>query len=137
MKITEAIRKHKIVIVIAIGLLLLVAGIVAAAVSRQYAVPTSGDTQSISLGVPTSIDWGLVANGTLTTKNIQVTNNGNIPVTLSLSTVSLSPSIIALTLGWDYTGAILNPSQTITIQLSQTITATGAWNYSTVITATG
>jgi len=84
----------------------------------------------------TSLDWGVVENGsTYDWPDFLVTNTGNTNITLSLYTKNHSPSIIALSLTWNYTGAVLEPGETVAVTLTQTVTATGSWSYTTVIEA--
>lgn len=124
-----------------IGLLI---GIGLGALIETITIPSTGTISTAKISLKwldgtnvTEIDWGLTENNTAYTyEPINVTNIGTVPITLSLTTQNLSPSIISLTLTWNYTGTPLNPKTWILVVLTQTITATGAYTYDTIITAT-
>lgn len=126
-------------------LLCAIIGVVAASVSKQYFYPTNGTIQTVGVSVTwasnstviTNLNWGNVKNNSNYLMDpIKITNTGQTNVTLSLSTAYPSTSIIALTLTWNYTGAIIQPSQYVVVELTQNITAIGPWSYTTIITAT-
>lgn len=99
-------------------------------IQNQGQLTTVNITASIN-----SLDWGTIDNSTtVNSPTFQVTNIGNKPVTLTLSTSNLSPSIITLDLTWNYAGATIQPNEQIDIFLTQTLTASGDWNYDTLIT---
>ena len=85
-----------------------------------------------------SINWGITENATAyTMEPIKITNLYNVPIILNLSYAN-PINIISITLTWNYTGALLNPNQNVTIELTQTVTASQlTYSYNTVINATG
>ena len=128
---------------IAIFLSALTAGAAVANITQTYLYPTDGNITVVGVSVKwlngtaiSQINWGTVDNSTAyVMAPINVTNIENTPVTLSLSTNATSPSIISLTLTWNYTGTVLQPSNWVIVELTQTITATGPFTYNTIITA--
>lgn len=112
-------------------------------------LPTIGVTSTVKVTVTWSdgsainqtnpIDWGVVDNNTATnlTSLIKITNVGNRPATLALSAVNLV-NITWLDLSWNYTGAVLAPSNSVLVQLTQNVTASAVpFGYDTRIDATG
>jgi len=67
-----------------------------------------------------SIDWGLVEPGLASNITFYVMNEGNYPVTLFLGAENWNPANASnyLSLGWDYVGQIINPSETVQVTLS-------------------
>lgn len=134
--------KTKLLLAILLGLL--IGSGASAILPLVYKFPTTGDIATIELSVKwlngtevTNINWGVVENSTADIMEpLKVTNIGKVAVTLALSTATLSPSILSLTLTWNYTGAVLQPNNSATVELTQTVTATGPYTYETVITAT-
>lgn len=125
-------------------ILALLAGVVAAQSFKQYFYPTNGTISTIGVSVTwldgssvTEFNWGSVENGTAYVMDpVNITNIENTNVTLSLNTTDWSATVIDLTLTWNYTGAILPPTESVIVELEQVITGTGDWTYTTVITAT-
>ena len=58
----------------------------------------------------TTIKWGTLKPGTAETYTIYVSNEGNLPLTLRLSTANWNPSSASnyLTLTWNYNGQTIN-----------------------------
>jgi len=84
-------------------------------------------------------DWGIIENNTETSypSLINVTNTGDKTATLALSAVN-QVNITALTLTWNYTSSPLQPSDSVLLQLNQTVTASEeTFYYDTRIDATG
>jgi len=134
-------------LVLALGLIVLfLAVVVAAQLWKEYVIPTTGQVdENVELSIKwlnnsavQQISWGPVPNGTAyqLPDLINVTNIENTPVTLQLSTVNPSPSIISLSLTWNYTDTVLQRNDWIILQLTQTVTATGPYSYDTVIRGT-
>lgn len=70
-----------------------------------------------------SIDWGLLYVGDNTTEVVQITNTGNAPQTLGLTTRNWS-SVEAqtfLTLTWNYSGIELQPSGMLSVALTLSV----------------
>jgi hypothetical protein len=142
----EKMNLKTVLISLALIVAIALATIVAGQIAVQYLFPTSGVVASATLDVTwvtnssavTSIDWGSTENGVpYDMIDIKITNTGNIPVTLSISTQGQSASITTLLLTWDYDGVTpIGPSASVTVVLEQTITATAFYSYTTVITAT-
>lgn len=127
---------------ILIGLALL-AGVIVAQIVQEFYYPTTGEIEAVNLSVTwvsdktpvTDIPWGTLVNGsTNSLEAINITNIGTVPVTLTIGDKD-HVGIISLTLTWNYTG-ILDPQESIIVEITQTLTAKQTWSYTTVITAT-
>lgn len=128
-----------LIMIVAIGI-----GVVAAHIIQTYLFSTIGTVSTLGVSVRwvsdgtnvTTIDWGVTDNATeYVHEPINITNISNIPVTLSLTTQNHSPTIITLSLTWNYTGSTIAVDEWIIVELYQNVTATGAYSYDTVITA--
>ncbi len=133
---------NKTIIGIILTILCIGTGIALAGLT-QYKIPTDGDISTSALSITwlngtavSAIHWGTVNNTEwYDLEPINITNIGAKNVTLTLSSIEKSASIISLELTWNYTGTLhLAEWQIVTI--SQKIIATGAYTYTTVITAT-
>jgi hypothetical protein len=71
----------------------------------------------------TAIDWGTLRPGTTETYTIYVSNKGNLPLTLSLSTSNWSPPSASnyLTLTWNYNGQTINKGEAVQVTLTLTV----------------
>ena len=129
-----------------LGIIALLIGVgIAYALTTSLHLPTDGTVIILGLSATwvsdgsnvTSIDWLETENSTeYEMAPMNLTNTSNVPVTLSLSTQDWSPSILALSLTWNYTGAALGSLDWVIVELYQNVTATGDYGYTTVITAT-
>ena len=132
-------------------LLALVATIAGAAIAvplQQYFYSMNGGVQLELIGVTVTwadtgeeflgYDWGIVNNSkpTLLEAPLNITNIENTPANLTLTTKDLSGTITDIILDWNYTGVTLQPKHWVIVELNQTITTTGDWSYTMVITAT-
>jgi hypothetical protein len=128
----------------ALGVILLVAALTftLANAAVTYLFPSIGRISQISLSSKwldgsdvTIIDWGIIDNDTAYIMDpINITNTGNVPVTLMLSYAN-PVNITTLTLTWNYSGEIVNPQQWIIVELTQTVIANQlTFSYDTVIT---
>src|SRR5271157_3359879 len=119
--------------------------------SGSLSVSTPPPTDSVQVGVYSnsgctttlsSVNWGTLDPGSVGTSTIYVRNEGNVPVTLSISTSSWS-SVTAqsfLTLAWNSDGYELAVGQTIQAVLSLTVSSSisgiTTFSFNTIITAT-
>ena len=131
-------------ILLVLALIAITLGIVYALATTLH-IPTDGTVTLLGLSATwvsdgsnvTAIDWTVTENSTAYVHEpMNLTNTSNVPVTLSLSTTDWSSSIITLSLTWNYTGAALGSLDWVIVELTQNVTATGAYSYTTVITAT-
>lgn len=136
---------NKTVKYIALLLAGILLGTVGAQLIKEYLIPTIGTVETVEASITwlndgspvTSIDWGPVENSTAyILEPINITNIGTTPFNLTLFATSLSPSIISLVLSWNYTDTTLYPSNFVIVELTQIVTATGAYSYTTRIVAT-
>jgi len=89
------------------------------------------------------IDWGMVDPSSQENVKVYVKNEGNVHVSISLDTVNWDPlnasSYIAL--GWDYSGQVLSPRESIEVTLALLISAgiqdVSSFDFEIVITGIG
>ena len=96
----------------------------------------SGLTNKVS-----TIDWGLLERGTQKSSTVYIHNEGNSPITMSMSTSNWSPSTASsyFTLTWNYNGQTINPGASVQVTLTLTVSAsiTGINSFSFDIIAAG
>lgn len=85
--------------------------------------------------------WGLLQPGAQKSLTVYVHNEGNSPVTLSLSTSNWTPSTASdyLALTWNYNGQTISPSAqmqvTLTLTVSSNITGISNFSFDIIIAA--
>jgi hypothetical protein len=87
------------------------------------------------------IDWGFLEPATQKSFTVYIRNEGNLPLTLSVSTSNWNPPTASnyLTLTWSYAGQTINAGATIKVTLTLTVSEsiTGINNFNFDITAVG
>jgi len=89
--------------------------------------------------IMTAIDWKTLEPGIVTTYTIYVSNEGNFPLTLSISTSNWSPSSASnyLTLTWNYNGETIGVGDavqvTLTLAVSPSITGIDNFHFDLTI----
>lgn len=110
----------------------LVATIIIAAVTILYmswTIHTTGKIKAVGVGVYwdlnatipcTAIDWGILGPGDLAGVTVYIKNIKNTNATLTINSTAYVPPEFHnyATLTWNYTGALLQPGQTIGTQIS-------------------
>lgn len=122
------------------------------AFTTSTTISNTGALKAIGVGVyldagmtnrATTVDWGMIEPGTQKTATVYVRNEGNSPLTLTLSTSNWSPSTASsyLTVTWNYNGQAINAGASVgvvlTLTVSPSITGVGNFNFNIVITGTG
>lgn len=105
--------------------------IVAAAVilAMSWTIHTTGKIKAVGVGVYwdlnatmpcTAIDWGVLGPGDLAGVTVYIKNIKNTNATLTINSTAYVPPEFEkyATLTWNYTGAMLQPAQTIGAQIS-------------------
>lgn len=105
--------------------------LVTAGIIATQTVASNGTVSSVNVGVYsniqcsqncTSLAWGNLYPGDSTSKTIYVKNTGTIPITLSMTTASWTPTTADdyLTLSWNKQNTVLDPGESTpaTITLS-------------------
>ena len=88
-----------------------------------------------------ALDWGYLAPGSQKSFTVYISNEGALPLTLSISTSDWSPTAASnyMTLTWNYNGQTLTADKTIpvtiTLTISTDISGINAFNFD--ITAEG
>jgi hypothetical protein len=74
----------------------------------------------------TQINWGMLSPGDLAAVTAYAKNNGNIPILLTYNTSNWNPAYAVnyLTPSWNYTGTILQPLQSLTLQFTLAVKTT-------------
>jgi archaellum component FlaG (FlaF/FlaG flagellin family) len=86
-----------------------------------------------------SISWGQLAPGAVQTLTFYIRNEGTSSITLSKSLANWNPSTLSsyLTLTWNYTSQVLNPSSVLCVKLSLAVAAntpsTTSFSFNTII----
>jgi hypothetical protein len=116
-------------------------------------VPSNGTVTAVNVGVYsdsactqnlTSIDWGTIAPGNLSTRTIYVKNTGTVPMTLNMTTTGWNPTNAngPIALSWNRESYALNANQSISAVLTLTVSSSinssiTTFNVNIVITGTG
>ena len=81
------------------------------------------------------IDWGVLEPSAKKSFTVYIRNEGNFPLTLSMSTSNWNPASASsyLTLTWSYTGQTINAGTTVkvtlTLAVSESITGINNFNF--------
>ena len=98
----------------------------------------SGCSQEVSL-----IEWGSLDPGETSSVTVYVRNEGNVAVTLNMSTENWDPPEASsyITLSWDYSGQTLEPGEsiqvTLTLSISSDVQNVTAFDFDIVIAVVG
>jgi len=88
-----------------------------------------------------AIDWGSLEPGAQKSFTVYIRNEGNIPLTLSISTSNWNPPATSnyLTLTWSYGGQVIKAATTaaVTLTLAVSESITGIYSFGFDITAVG
>jgi hypothetical protein len=91
----------------------------------------------------TEINWGLLEPGDKKSFTIYIKNEGNAPLTLSMSTSNWNPPSVAnyLTLTWSYTGQAINAGVTVqltlTLTVSESVSGINSFNFDIIVVGSG
>jgi hypothetical protein len=115
-------------------------------------IGSGGTVKTVNVGVywdegcsdPVSyLDWGVVEPGSQKDLTIYIKNEANVPVTLSLGTVSWDPVEASsyITLSWDYSDQLLELDAsievTLTLSISSSLHDIDNFNFGVVIAGSG
>jgi hypothetical protein len=146
--------KLAIAIIMVMLLSVILSGLIIANVRSIYqtssTISSIGTFKAIGIGVywdddstsrVNAINWGFLMPGSQKSFTVYVCNEGNIPLTLSISASNWRPSIASdyLTLTWSYAGQTVKAGTTIpvTLTLSVSESVTGISSFTFDITAVG
>jgi len=88
-----------------------------------------------------SIDWGTLEPGSTKSFTIYIKNEGNVDVTLNLSTENWNPESASnyITISWNYDGSSIAPGQvlqiTLNLRVSNSVSGVDNFSFDIVITA--
>lgn len=91
----------------------------------------------------TEINWGLLEPGDKKSFTIYISNEGNAPLTLSMSTSNWNPSsaVNYLTLTWSNTGQTINAGVTaqltLTLTVSESVSGINSFNFDIIAVGSG
>jgi archaellum component FlaG (FlaF/FlaG flagellin family) len=144
-----AMSKATIAAVLAIA----VTGLMVSALGALYTtrpIYNTGTITAVNVGVYTTIDcttelttipWGTLNPGNVTTYTMYVKNTGNVPVTLNMTVNNWSPLAASsyITLTWNQETTVLSPNQVVTAVLTLSVSSSisGVSNFSFNVTITG
>jgi len=126
-------QKFNIAAIFAIALTaMVITALAVTSLIAYYRAPNYGSVKAVKVGVYsdkdcknnlTSIDWGLLAPGTTSTKIIWIKNIGNTKITLNMTTDNWKPINASnyVKLNWNCTGQVLNVNQTIRAALTMNV----------------
>jgi hypothetical protein len=146
-----AMQKVSIGAFVVVAVVLLMTSVLAILMSNT-SVPNSGEIKGINVSVYqnsactiplSSWNWGVLEPGSSTLKTMYVKNEGNMPMTLNLTTITWTPSGAAtyITITWNREGAVVtagsNVQANVTLAVSPSITGITSFSFTMVITGTG
>jgi hypothetical protein len=146
-----AMQKVSIGAFVVVAVVLLMTSVLAILTSNT-SVPNSGEIKGINVSVYqnsactiplSSWNWGVLEPGSSTLKTMYVKNEGNMPMTLNLTTITWTPSSAAtyVTVTWNREGAVVtagsNVQANVTLAVSPSITGITSFSFTMVITGTG
>lgn len=121
-------------------------------VQTDKTISNVGSVKAVGVGVywdqnctnvVSAIDWGMLEPGSSKNVTVYIRNEGNSVVSLSMATSNWNPSNASdyITLGWDYTGQIVDPESVIEVTLilavSSSITGVTSFSFDIVIVGSG
>jgi len=141
----------------AVAIYVLIASVVAASsvmalLTTQKTISGAGTIKAVGIGVywdqqctnvTSSLNFGLLDPGQSKSFTLYLKNNGNAPLTLSMTTQNWNPSTASsyMTLTWNYGGQQISSNQVlqfaITLSISPSITAISSFSFDIIITGTG
>jgi hypothetical protein len=153
--IKVSMQKIPFGVVAAIAFTGIVLSVLAASLLTAYqSVPSTGNVKAVGVGVysdsgcnnnVTSIDWGLLTPGATINKTVYIRNNGNVPVTLNITTNSWNPASAHtyITLSWNREGYVLGTGQStrvtqalLTLSVSFNTIGITSFSFNIIITGT-
>jgi hypothetical protein len=154
-KIKVSMQKISFGVIVAIALTgIVISALAASLLLASQTVPTSGNLKAVGVGVysdsgcsnnVTSIDWGFLAPEAQINKTVYIRNNGNVPITLNITTNDWNPMSTQnyITLRWNREGYVLGTSQStrvtqafLILSVSSTIAGITNFSFSIIITGT-
>jgi len=141
----------------ALAVYALIASVVAATsvmalLTTQKTLSGTGTIKAVGIGVywdlpctnaTSSLNFGLLEPGGSKNFTLYLKNNGNSPLTLSMTTQNWNPSTASsfMTLTWNREGQQISPNQVIqfviTLSVSPSVTGISSFSFDIIITGTG
>jgi len=132
----------------------ILSGLIVANVRSLYqassTISSVGTFKAIGIGVywddystrsVNALDWGLLSPGSQKSFTVYVSNEGALPLTLTISTSNWNPSTASnyLTLTWNYNGRTLDADTTVPVTITLTVSSgiSGINTFNFDITAVG
>jgi len=148
----RGLRRSTAVIVGIIAILVASSGLTLGLLTNSVNVPTSAVLAGVDLGIYTTeqctanltqISWGTVYPGSNYTRTGYIRNNGNVNMTLAMSTSKWSPDAASSVIGisWNYDGKAVKPGQVLavtwTISIPSDISGIQDFSFDIVVTGSG
>jgi len=146
-----AMQKIHVGAILAIAMTGVVVSVLAASLLMAYqSIPNTGNVKGVGVGVywdsdctnnVTSINWGFLEPGATDNVTVYIKNEGNIPVTLSMTTDTWDPTSASenITLTWNRESYVLDPGSVqaiLTLSVSSDISGVIEFSFNIVITGT-
>jgi len=141
-------RKERIVAGAAVALVLYtltlsLLGPMALAAQRNRTISNAGSVKAVGVGVywdqacsssVSSIDWGILEQGSNVSRTVYIRNEGNAVAKLTVTASNWNPSNASsyMSLSWDYGGQTLSVGEVIQVKFTLSVSAdiTGITNFS-------
>jgi len=120
---------------------------VMSSVQTSKSISNTGSLKAVGVGVywdaaltnrVSSISWGVLEPGSNASKTVYIRNEGNFPVTLTMTVSNWNPANASsyMTLKWDYSGKTLDVSEVIQVKFTLSVSpaVAGITNFSFDIT---
>jgi hypothetical protein len=145
------LQKIHVSIILAIAALAIIGTLVFAILPASQKIPNTGKVKAIGVGVywdsscsqkVSLIEWGSLEPGGKKDKNVYIRNEGNVPVVLSMTTDSWTPSSASsyIKLSWNRGGYVLNSTTLVqadlTLSVLSTISGVGNFTFNIIINGT-
>lgn len=120
--------------ILAVAILATVSTLVFGLLSASTTISNTGNVKAVGVGVywdsgcsqeVSLIEWGSLDPGETSSVTVYVRNEGNVAVTLNMSTENWDPPEASsyITLSWDYSGQTLEPGESIGVTLTLSISS--------------
>jgi hypothetical protein len=146
-----AMQKAVVGTIAAVAVVLMMTSVFAYLTANR-SIPNSGEIKGVNVSVYqdsactqplTSWTWGVINPGSSIVKTMYVKNEGNGPITLSLTTNTWAPSSAStyITVTWNREGTAVNAGNNVqanvTLSVSPSIAGITSFTFTMVITGTG
>lgn len=145
------IQKNHLGAILAVVMTGVVVSVLATSLLMGYQnIPNAGNVKAVGVGVywdsgctnnVTSINWGFLEPGATANVTVYINNEGNIPVTLSMTTDSWDPTSASnyITPDWNRESHVLDPGSVqaiLTLSVSSNVSGVTGFSFDVIIAGT-